>query len=471
MKPMRRRTSGGVALQYLPNESKVGDMLRAIGMTSLDELYADVPESVRIDSLDLPPGLPEQDVAAEVAGLLSDNVTTEEFLSFLGGGMYDHYIPATVPALAGRAEFYTSYTPYQPEASQGMLQAMFEYQSLVCALTAMDVSNISMYDGPTAMAEAALMAMRVTRKDRLVVPRVLDPEKLSVLRNYTYGAGLEIVEAPFDQVTGQVDRDALVSAVDDSTAGVYLENPNFFGCIEESLADLKEDLGQALLIVGVNPVSLGVLRPPGDYGADIVVGDGQVLGNPLTYGGPTLGIFATDKRYTRQMPGRVIGLTRDADGNRAFHMALQTREQHIRRSKATSNICTNENLNALAFAIHVATVGRGGLVRMAQTSSSRAHSLARALDAIDGFTAPRFRSSFFNEFVVGTEHEVGELTAAMLMEGIFLGVQLTDDFPGLGEAFMVATTERHTEADLDDLAVALRSFTEGAGNWFAGGEP
>jgi glycine dehydrogenase subunit 1 len=406
----------------------------------------------------------------EVEGLLSDNVTTGEFLSFLGGGMYDHYIPSTVPALVGRSEFYTSYTPYQPETSQGILQAMFEYQSLVCALTGMDVSNISMYDGPTAMAEAALMAMRVTRKDSFVVPKALDPEKLSVLNNYTYGAGLEIVEVGFDPATGQVDRDALSEAVDDGTAGVYLENPNYFGCLEEATVDIKGDIGDAMLIVGVNPVSLGILRPPGDFGADIVVGEGQVLGNPLNYGGPTLGIFATTKKVARQMPGRIIGLTRDAEGNRAFHMALQTREQHIRRSKATSNICTNENLNALAFAIHLATVGRGGLVRMAQASSNRAHALARAIDSLDGFKAPLFASPFFNEFVVGTEEDVAELTTAMLMEDIFLGVPVSDEFPELGQAFMVATTERHTPADLDDLLVALRSFREGGGEWKRGGD-
>jgi glycine dehydrogenase subunit 1 len=457
-------------MQYLPNESRVEEMLMAMGMTSLDDLFSDVPKSVLIDELDLPPSMPEQEVAAEVEGLLSDNVTTQEFISFLGGGMYDHYVPATVASLAGRSEFATSYTPYQPETSQGMLHAMFEYQSMVCALTGMDVSNISMYDGPTAMAEAALMAMRVTRKDKLVVPRSMSPAKHSVLWNYTYGAGLRIEEIDFDKETGQVDREALVEAVDDRTAGVYFENPNYFGCVEEALVDIRDDLGDALMIVGVNPVSLGIMRPPGDYGADIVVGDGQGLGNPLNYGGPTLGIFAVNKRHVRQMPGRIIGLTKDVEGNRAFHMALQTREQHIRRSKATSNICTNENLNALAFAIHLATVGRGGLVRMAQSSSKRAHDLARAIDALDGFTAPAFKSSFFNEFVVRTEHDVGELTTAMLMEDIFLGVPLVEDFPDLGETFMMATTERHTEADLDDLAVALGAFHDGTSNWFSGGE-
>ena len=457
-------------MQFLPNEAKVDQMLKAMGMSSIDDLFADVPASVRIDGLDLPPGLPEQEVAAEVEGLLSDSVTTDEFLSFLGGGMYDHYIPSTVPALVGRSEFYTSYTPYQPETSQGILQAMFEYQSLVCALTGMDVSNISMYDGPTALAEAARMAMRVTRKDRFVVPKALDPEKMSVLSNYTYGVGLEIVEVDFDATTGQIERDTLVEAVDERTAGVYLENPNFFGCLEEAVVDIKDDIGDAMLIVGVNPVSLGILRPPGEMGADIVVGDGQVLGNPLNYGGPTLGIFATTKKISRQMPGRIIGLARDAEGNRAFHMALQTREQHIRRNKATSNICTNENLNALAFAIHLATVGRGGLVRMAQASSNRAHTLAKALDSLDGFKAPLFASPFFNEFVVGTEDDVGDLITAMLMEDIFLGVPVSDDFLETGHAFMVATTERHTLADLDDLVVALRSFREGTGEWTRGGE-
>ncbi len=457
-------------MQFLPNESKVERMLEEMGYDSIDDLYADVPESVRIDSLDLPPALPEQEVAAEIEGLLSDNVTTQDFLSFLGSGMYDHYIPATVPALTGRAEFYTSYTPYQPESSQGMLQAMFEYQSLVCALTGMDVSNISMYDGATGLAEAALMAIRVTRKEKVVVPVAMDPDKRSVLWNYLYGAGFEIVDVDYHPDTGQINRDLLAEAVDGDTAAVYLESPNYFGCIEEALSDLKDDLGKTLLIVGTNPVALGILRPPADFGADIVVGDGQPLGNPLNYGGPTLGFFATRKAIARQMPGRIIGLTKDADGNRAFHMALQTREQHIRRSKATSNICTNENLNALAFAVHLATIGSGGLVRMAQASANRAHSLADAIDHIDGFKAPLFESSFFNEFSVGTEHEVGELTAAMLMEDIFLGVNLGKDFPDVSEAFLMATTETHTEADLDDLAVALKAFHDGTSNWFAGGE-
>ncbi len=457
-------------MQFLPNESKVDEMLLAIGKRSIEDLYEDVPSSVLIDELKLPPGQPELEVAAEVEGLLSDNVITDEFISFLGAGMYDHYIPAAVPALAGRAEFLTSYTPYQPEASQGMLQAMFEFQSLVCALTGMEVANISMYDGPTSVAEAALMAMRVTRKDRLLVPRAMSPEKRSVIRNYTYGVGLELVDIGYDGGTGQVDRDLLLQAVDGDTAGVYIESPNYFGCIEESIVDLKEDLGEALLIVGVNPVSLGLLRPPGDLGADIVVGDGQPLGNPMSYGGPSLGFLSAGKQLARQMPGRIIGLSRDAEGKRAFHMALQTREQHIRRSKATSNICTNENLNALAFAIHLATVGRQGLVRMAKASASRAHALARAVDALDGFKAPLFRSAFFNEFAVGTDHDVGELVDAMLMEDIFLGVPLHLDFPELGQCFLMATTERHTQADLDDAVVALRAFHEGESAWHRGVE-
>ncbi len=440
-------------------------MLRAMGMRSIDDLYADVPKQVRVDGLRLPPAMSELDVASEVRGLLSDNVTTDEFLSFLGGGMYDHYIPATVGPIVGRGEFLTSYTPYQPECSQGMLQGMFEYQSLVCALTGMDVSNISMYDGATAMAEAALMAMRLTGKDRIIVPRAMDPEKRSVLHNYTYGAGMKVVEVPYERTTGQVDRDALAGAVDGSTAAAYLETPNFLGCVEEAVADVKDDLKDALLIVGVNPVSLGVLRPPGDFGADIVVGDGQALGNPMSYGGPSFGIFAARRAHARQMPGRIIGLARDADGNRAFHMALQTREQHIRRSKATSNICTNENLNALAFAVHLATIGRQGLVRMAQASAERAHALAAAVDAVDGFRAPLFKGAFLNEFAVGTDHEVGELVAAMLMDDVFIGVPLKEAFPELGEAFLMACTERHTRADVEDVAIAMAEFSADPEAW------
>ena len=457
-------------MQFLPNEAKVDEMLRSMGKSTIEDLYADVPKEVQIDGLKLPPGMPELEVAAEVGGLLSEDVTPDDFLSFLGAGMYDHFIPATVPALVTRSEFLTSYTPYQPEASQGMLQAMFEYQSLVCALTGMEVANISMYDGATAMAEAALMAARITGKDRVVVPKAMDPEKRSVLHNYTYGAGLKIVEVPYDATTGQIDRERLVAAVDAQTACVYLESPNFFGCIEEALVDVRPDLRDALLVVGTHPVSLGILKPPGDLGADIVVADGQGIGVPMSLGGPSFGLFATRKKHARQMPGRIIGLSKDDSGRRAFHMALQTREQHIRRSKATSNICTNENLMALSFAVHLATVGRQGLVRMAKTSAERAHYLAKAIDAIDGFHAPHFRSHFFNEFTVRTDHEVGALVPAMMMEAIFIGVPLKRHFPELGEAFLMATTERHTRADLDDVAVSLRAFHDDPEAWAGGGE-
>src|SRR2546426_5772821 len=313
------------------------EMLKALGLPSVDALFADIPAKVRVNGLTLPKGLPEADVVERVTAILAKNRVGDELPTFLGAGLYDHFVPAAVRAIASRSEFYTSYTPYQPEVSQGILQALFEYQSMICELTGMDGANTSMYDGSTAVGEAALIAARVTGKREIVVPRALHWERRQVLDNYGRGPGLHFKEVPFDGKTGKLDLAALETAVSNETAAVYLEEPNFFGVLDDQVDEVRA-ITKGLLIVGVNPMSLAVTRAPGDYGADIVVGEGQPLGNAVAFGGPLLGVFACKEAYVRKMPGRVIGATRDADGRRAFCMTMQTREQHIRREKGMSNI-------------------------------------------------------------------------------------------------------------------------------------
>jgi glycine dehydrogenase subunit 1 len=336
--------------------SEESEMLEELGIKSVEELFSDIPNDVRTGPLNIEKGLPEKDVRRNVMEILGKNRTACEMPSFLGAGVYYHYIPAAVFELISRSEFYSSYTPYQPEISQGMLQALFEYQSFVCELTGMDAANSSMYDASTALAEAALMSVRISGNKNVVVPSSIHWEKKSVLGNYSKGPGLHVEEVRYDATTGMVDVSDLKSKVDGETSAVYVESPNLFG-VFANIAEIKEKLGEVLLLVGANPLSLAVAEAPGNLGADIVVGEGQILGNPMNFGGPLIGIFACRKEHIRKMPGRVIGATNDVHGRRAFTMALQTREQHIRREKATSNICTNESLGSVAFAIHVAILG------------------------------------------------------------------------------------------------------------------
>lgn len=450
-------------MHYIPNSDKKDEMLREIGLSNIDELFSDIPDDAGIDGLKLPLGESEITMRRNMARILSKNKSADGMISFIGAGIYNHHIPAAVKAVMCRSEFYTAYTPYQPEISQGMLQALFEYQSLIAELTGMDVVNASMYDGATAFAEAVLLAVRHTGKKEVIVPKAINRDKLSVLHNYTKKYGIKIKELAYDKKTGKIDIGQLKGAVNAETACAYIENPNFFGVFEDGIVDAKAALGGALLIAGVNPLTLSLVSSPGDYGADIAVGDGQVLGNPMALGGPSFGIFACREELARKMPGRVIGMTKDARGGRAFCMTLQTREQHIRRDKATSNICSNEALCAVAAAAYIAVLGRDGLAEVAGANMISAQKLSDALCELDGVSAPLFDANYFNEFVIGLPADATAVNKALLTHNIQGGLPLAKDFPELGHAMLITATEKHTEDDLRKFADALVKSIGAAG--------
>ncbi len=433
------------------------EMLRAMGLRSVEDLFADIPAAVRVPKLDLPDGLPEDQVVARVTSILAANRTVVDMPTFLGGGIYDHFVPATVRAIVSRSEFYTSYTPYQPELSYGILQALWEYQSLICELTGMDAANTSMYDGSTALGEAARMAHRIHGGRSFLVPRALRHNRRAVLANYVLGAGLEIRDVDYDRESGMLDLTKLREALSPDVCGVYVENPNFLGRFEEHLAEIRAAT-DAVFVVGVNPIAQAVVRPPGDFGADIVVGEGQPLGTRMNFGGPLLGIFACRQEHIRKMPGRVIGLTRDARGHRAFCMTLQTREQHIRREKAMSNICTNESLLAVAAVAYIAILGSNGLRRVAAENIRRARELAAAIDKIPGFEAPLFHGAHFNEFVVRYKKGYAAVHRALLEKGVHGGLPLARHLLELNDAALFATTGRHSPEAVQRLLNALRGI-------------
>ncbi|MDI6917294.1 MAG: aminomethyl-transferring glycine dehydrogenase subunit GcvPA [Thermoplasmatales archaeon] len=444
-------------MNYIPNLEFKKEILKEIGIKSIDELFSDIPESVRTARLNLPDGKTEMEVKKEITGTLKKNKRT---LSFLGGGIYDSYIPSGVKAIIQRSEFYTSYTPYQPEVSQGMLQAMFEYQSMIAELTGMDAANASLYDWATSLAEAALMCMRITRKNEFVIPKNIHWEKKSVLRNYAKCAKLKIKEIGYDEKTGEINLDELKSTVNDNTAGVYVENPNFFGVFEENIAEIKNIVRKTLLVAGVNPLTLGIIKSPGEYGADVVVGEGQSLGSPMNFGGPLLGLFACKKEYVRQMPGRLIGMTKDSDGRMAFCMTLQTREQHIRREKAASNICTNESLCALSAVTYLSLLGSDGLEKIGKELVSKAKFLADEINQIPGFKAPLFNSCHFNEFIIKTEKDINRIHKRLLESGIDAGIILSQHFPELGDSMLCTVSETHSKEDMLRLINALKEAVE-----------
>ena len=444
----------------LPGLKQKRELLEGAGVRHIDELFDDVPAAVRINSLDIPEGLVECELSSMMKKLLGANRTSRDMLSFLGAGMYSNYTPAVVKSVASRGEFVTSYTPYQAEVSQGMLQALWEFQSLMCELTGMEATNTSMYDGPTAIGEAALMAARITRRKEILVPRAMHWEKKEVLRTYTVGPGLVIKEVPHVQSTGQLDISAIKKMVTGDTAALVVSNPNFFGVWEEAAPELKAMLGDALLIVDANPISLGIAMAPGDYGADIVVGEGQPLGNGPALGGPSFGILTTKKRFLRDMPGRLIGMTRDAEGARAFCMTLQTREQHIRRGKATSNICSNEALCSIAAAAYLSMLGRRGLRSLGIQLGLKSQQLASRLAKVPGIEAPVFKSRHFNEFVLRSKKSVKAVSSHALKHGILPGVRLKQHFPELGDTLLVAVQEGHDGSDFERLAAMFSEVVE-----------
>ncbi|MFQ5908635.1 MAG: aminomethyl-transferring glycine dehydrogenase subunit GcvPA [Thermoplasmata archaeon] len=431
------------------------NMLDFLGLKNVDALFTDIPPELRVEGLDLPDGLGEAATVRKVSRILERNRGMGELTSFLGGGYYDTYVPSVVDAILARSEFYTSYTPYQAELSQGLLQTLFEFQSLVCELTGMDAANSSMYDASTALGEAALMAHRITAKGEIVVPSLLHEDKKAVLRNYTQGPGIRIREARQDPEDGTLDLDHLGEQVGDDTAAIYLEMPSFLGQLDEKVAEVRSAFPEPLLIVGVHPLVQAVVRPPGDYGADIVVGEGQTLGGWMNFGGPSLGLFACRREHIRKMPGRVIGLTHDRRGARAFTMTLQAREQHIRKGKAMSNICTNESLLAVGAAVYLAYLGERGLRRLAIQLMGRAKELMGYLDGLPGFRAPLFPGPYFNEFPVGHQVPFDALQERLLARGLGGGVDLSAALPRFAPASLFAVTDRHTHEDFRELVNVL----------------
>jgi glycine dehydrogenase subunit 1 len=442
-------------MAYLANTPDDRDvMLGAIGLDSVDELFEMVPEEFRLGRpLKVPDALSELDLTREVSDLIGQNLGADRRVCFLGGGCYDHFIPAVVDQLSGRGEFYTSYTPYQAEASQGTLQATFEYQSLIAQLTGMDLSNASLYDGGSAVAEAVLMAMSCTKRfGRVVTSTALHPEYRQILATYLSHLEPQIITVPAP--SGRVGVDEFAAAINDETAAVVIQQPNFFGQIEDvsSLIAAAHRKG-ALAIVHVDPISLGLLRRPGDLGADIVVAEGQSLGNPMSFGGPYLGILACREAYVRKMPGRIVGQTTDRDGKRCWVLTLQTREQHIRREKATSNICTNQGLLALRSSIYLAVMGPSGLRRAAELSTRNAHHAAERLAAVPGVSLA-FEGPFFKEFVIRTDKDPAKLLAEVGSLGYHGGIALGRWYPELADSILVAVTEKRTRGEIDGLARA-----------------
>ncbi|MGC9529894.1 MAG: aminomethyl-transferring glycine dehydrogenase subunit GcvPA [Candidatus Bipolaricaulaceae bacterium] len=435
--------------EYIPHTPQdIAAMLREAGVGKLDELFADLPAELkqRFRPLELPPR-DELWVRSHLAGL-AERSRGSQLIPFLGGGLYDHHVPAVVDYVISQPELYTAYTPYQAELSQGTLTWTFEYQTMVCELTGMEVANASMYDGATALAEAVLMAHRTIGGRRVLVPRSLDPRARRVLATYAWGAGLELVDVPY----GDDGRLAL-AGIPEGLSALVVQQPNFFGVIEH-LAGLKERIGRAFLIVHANPIALGVLEPPGRFGADVVVGEGQPLGNRPSFGGPLLGLFATRAEHLRRMPGRVVGWTTDAAGRPGYVMALQTREQHIRRERATSNICTNSALCALAATVYLAALGPAGLREVALACLERAHQLADAVSALPGYELA-FSGPFFHEFAVRCADPAGAVER-LRRRNIAVLPPAHVAPTGLADAFLVAVTERRTQEELDAFVDALQ---------------
>ncbi len=432
---------------YLPHTAADRKaMLAAIGVGSTQELFADIPAELRLQrALALPTAMAEPELIRHLQDLAGRNASLDEYVCFLGAGAYDHYIPSVVDHVIGREEFYTAYTQYQPEISQGYLQALWEYQSMICAITGLEVANASLYDGGSALAEAAMMACAATGRSEVVVARAAHPHYRAILGTYAVDRDITLKEAPaIDGVTG------LDGLVGQTTAAVIIQSPNFFGCLEDvaAAAEAAHAAG-ALLIVAADPIALGVLAPPGALGADIVVGEGQPLGLPVSYGGPYLGFFATTEKLMRKMPGRIVGQTTDFEGNRGFVLTLQAREQHIRREKATSNICSNEALCSLAAAVYLASVGKEGFREVAELCLKKAHYAYKALTGKS--CRPVFAAPFFKEFAVRCAKPVAEINTALFKEGIIGGLDLGRYYPELAGCMLVCVTEKRTKAEIDRL--------------------
>lgn len=444
-------------IPYIPNtESEVKEMLKVIGVKNIDDLFVDIKPHQRPKSFDLPEGQSEFDVISHIRQLAKKNVT--DLVPFIGGGYYDHYVPAAVPALISRGELYTAYTPYQPECSQGTLQALYEFQSMICSLTGMEVANASLYDGGTALYEAAMMAFRITKRSKIVMDGGVSPIYRKILRTYTGNLHYEFAETPV--VHGRSNRQEIEKLLDKDTAAVILQNPNFFGAIDDhsDIIEKAHKLG-ILAIESVYPVSLGLIKTPGEMGADIVTGEGQSLGLPLHFGGPYLGFMAAKKEFIRKMPGRIVGQTVDREGRRCFVNTLQAREQHIRREKATSNICTNVSLCALQATVFMALLGKKGFQALAQLNLDKAEFTRQQMEKIEGVEVKRSTPTF-NEFTVCLPVDASVVVEAMIAKGFAAGFPLGRYYKGMENYMIVAVTEKRTKKEILAYTQALKEVLE-----------
>ena len=435
-------------------EHDIEQMLAAIGVSSVDELFADIPQEVMFDrALDLPAGKPEQQVYAELAALAAKNTSAEDEVTFLGAGMYDHYVPAVIDTLLSRAEFLTPYTPYQPEVSQGGLQVMFEYQTAISELTGLPISNASLYEGPSAVGAAAYLAKLANGRRRHLVSRGVHPHSRETLETLAVGYGTEVEEVPL--ADGRTDLEALKGMLTDEVGVVILQQPNFLGSVEDlrPLVEAAKAVG-ALVVLSCDPIPMGILETPGDLGVDVAVGEGQTLGNRLDYGGPSFGFFAATQEHIRRMPGRIAGETVDVDGRRGWVLTLQTREQHIRREKATSNICTAQALNALAGVVYLSWLGRKGLVELCELLVKRTAYARQQLAAIDGVDLLHGQP-VIREFAVNLDAPVQRVIERCQIDGVNPGYALGRDYPEYPNALLVALTERRDRSDIDRLVSTL----------------
>lgn len=445
-------------MRYIPHtEEDVQEMLAEIGAKNIEDLFQSIPKEASLKGdLNLPKAMSEPELLKHIKELGTKNISVGKALSFLGAGSYQHYIPSAVSSIVNRSEWLTPYTPYQPEISQGTLQATFEYQSMICNLTGMDVTNASHYDGATATAEAALMAINKTRKKKIIVSSTLHPEYRDTIQTILAPRKNGISVVPFES-DGRININAMKELVNDDAAGVIIQSPNFFGIIEdlEELSKVAEGCGAMFIVAVPEPVSLGILEGPGAFGADIVTAEGQSFGCGLNYGGPYLGIFATRDKYLRAMPGRISGATNDTDGNRGFVLAMSTREQHIRRERATSNICSNEALLALTAGIYLSLMGKEGLKKLAEINLANAGYLKSELVKIPGVNL-KFDAPTFNEFVITLNKAASDINRILLDSNIFGGVALECWFPEMTNELLVCTTECHSKEDLDKYVSILK---------------
>lgn len=444
---------------YIPNTKQdEKKMLEVLGIDSIDRLFDDIPASIKLNRrLNLNGPLSETEVSKKIKSIANKNLSTEELVCFRGAGAYDHSIPSVVRHLISRSEFYTAYTPYQPEISQGTLQAIFEYQTMIANLTGLEVSNASMYDGASATAEAAMLAAANQKGDTVVISETVHPQTRDVVKTYMRFYGVKVVEVPSKE--GVTDMDALKAVVNADTVGVIIQTPNFFGNVEDCTVAVEvAHENKALFIMNVDPISLGMFKTPGEYGADLAVGEGQVLGNSLNFGGPYLGFMAASNKQMRKLPGRIVGQTVDLDGKRAFTLTLQAREQHIRRDKATSNICSNQALNALAATIYLGALGKHGLREVAEVSAKKAYYAYNKLIATGKFR-PVYNQPFFREFVLETDIDVDVLNAQLASKGFLGGYNIGKDYPSDKNRIMFCVTEKRTLEEIDCLVKAMEEIS------------